>query len=136
MPTIQLQANLSPDDLLRAVNQMEPGELEEFVSRVLALRASRRARVLSVEETALLQRINQGLPPEVMSRYTDLIARRQARQLTPEEHQELIDLSDRAERLGADRVAALGELAQLRQVSLDQLMKELDIRPVDVEPHG
>ena len=41
MPTIQLQAQLSPDDLLNAVGQLGPAEWDQFVLRVLTLRARR-----------------------------------------------------------------------------------------------
>ena len=126
---------MSADELLRAVGQLETGELDDFVRDVLALRARRQAKSLSQEETVLLQRTNEGFPPEVLRRYQELIARRQARLLTPEELEELIALTDRAERLEADRAAALAELAQVRGVSLDDLMRELGIRPAP-NPHG
>jgi hypothetical protein len=129
MPTIQLQADLSSDDLLRAVGQLDSQELDDFVGRVLAIRAGRKSPSLAPEETSLLNRINQGLPPEQHTRYQELIAKRQAQTLTPEEHHELLQLTDQTELLEADRAAALVDLAQLRQVSLDHLMRDLGLLP-------
>jgi hypothetical protein len=133
MPTIALQANLSTDDLIRAVDQLAAGELDEFVRRVLTLRARRQAGSLSPEETGLLQRINQGLPREQQEHYQGLLDRRDTRTLTAQEHQELLRLTDQVEQAEADRAAALVELAQLRQVTVDQVLRDLGIRPAS---HG
>jgi hypothetical protein len=133
MPTIQLQASLSTDDLIQAVDQLTPGELDTILRHVLTLRARRRVRSPSAAETTLLQRINQGLPREQQERYQALLDRRNARTLTQEEHEELLRLTDQVEQAEADRAAALVELAQLRQVSVDHLLRELGIHPAS---HG
>jgi hypothetical protein len=80
------------------------------------------------KEAELLQRINQGLPPDVQQRYDELTAKRRAETLIPEEHQELLALVDHIEQADAERVRALIELAQLRNVSVTTLMAELGIR--------
>jgi hypothetical protein len=77
----------------------------------------------------LLQRINHGLPPEKRDRYQELIAKRQAQTLLPEEHQELLHLTDEAELADAERIAALVELARMRQVSLEELMRDPGLQP-------
>jgi hypothetical protein len=129
MPTIQLQANVSPNDLLRAVGQLDARELDEFLAEVLAIRARRQSRCLPLAEADLLQRINQGLPAEQHDRYQELITKRQAKSLTPTEISELLQLTDQSELLEADRAAALVELARLRQVSVDDLIRDLGLRP-------
>jgi hypothetical protein len=83
--------------------------------------------------TNLLQRINRGLPPDQQVRYQSLIDCRDARVLNPEEHEELLRLTDVVEQAEADRAAALAELAQLRQVSVDDLLRDLGILP---DSHG
>ena len=65
MQPIHIKASVSPDDLLRAADQLAPAELERFAEQVLALAAHRRAPSLSHEETELLQAVNQGIPPAV-----------------------------------------------------------------------
>jgi hypothetical protein len=132
MPTIQLRADLSTEDLIRAVDQLPPSELDDFVQRVLSLRARRQTRALDATEASLLQRINQAFPREKHDRYHELIKLRDARTLTPEQSRELLELTDQVELAEADRVEALGKLAQLRKVSLDQLLHDLGIRPA---PH-
>ena len=129
MATIRVEAQVSTDQLLRAVEQIPEGDLDTFVARVLALRAQRAAPHLSADESDLLVRINTPVSPTIQQRYNALIAKRRAETLTPTEQQELIDLTDHIEQQDADRVQALTELAQLRQTSMTQLMHTLGITP-------
>lgn len=127
MPTIQLHAEVSADDLLHAIEQLPPDELRQFVERVLTLRAQRQSSCLNQTETDLLHQINQGLPDELRARYNELIQKRQDQTLTPEEHAELLRLTDQAEMLEASRAHALVQLAQLRQKPLTAMLSDLGI---------
>jgi hypothetical protein len=60
-----------------------------------------------------------------------LVAKRRAEVLTPEEYDELLRLTDEVEAHDTRRVENLVKLAQLRQVTLDQLMEDLGLRPPD-----
>lgn len=80
---------------------------------------------LSERESSLLHQINQGLPDETWTRYRELIKKRNAHELTPEEQSALIDISDEIEELNASRIQNLSDLALLRGISLPDLMKEL-----------
>jgi predicted alpha/beta-fold hydrolase len=73
-------------------------------------------------ENILLQKIAQTLPTAIQQRYNDLRAKLQAETLTPAEHQELLNLTDTIEQFDADRLQHLLELAQLRQISLPELL--------------
>lgn len=130
MPTIQIEANLSSEQLLNAARQMPRRELYHFVEQVLLLRAQHERGAIPVAESELLLKINQPVPSGMQSRYDELIARRDARTLTPEEHQELLRLTDQVELLEAERMKHLIELAKLRQVSLDEIMKQLGLPPL------
>ena len=127
MPTIQLKAQVSAEELLRAVEQLEAVELDQFVDRVIALRARRRTRSLNGAEAELLRQINEGLPAGIRARYAELIGRRDAGSLTPEEHAELLRLTDQAELAEANRARALVDLARLRGQPLAALMGDLGI---------
>ena len=132
MSTAQSQA-LSPDDLLRAVDRLDESQLRPFVAQLLYRTARRLAPVLERRESELLEAINRGLPAESEERYRELIAKRQAEALTPATLEELKRLTDQAEKLQAERIAHLVSLAQLRAVSLADLMTELGIEPSPVE---
>ena len=129
MPTIQLRAEVSSDQLIRAVAQLPPVEWERFVARIFALRPPHAERALSHEESELLLKINQGLPAETQHRYDALIAKRRANALTPEEYEELLRLTDDIERRDAIRIEDLSQLARMRNVPLLALMTELGISP-------
>lgn len=132
MPTVNVEAHLSSQELLKAVQQLDLPELEAFVSQVVALRAQRQAPRLCQSEAELLMKINQGLPPDLQQRWDSLIAKRDDETLTPEEHAELLRLTEQVERLQVKRVEHLIALAQLRKKSLEQVMDDLGLRtPAD-----
>jgi hypothetical protein len=121
---------MSLDELLKAANELDEPGLDRLIHQVAVLRVSRKAQVLPAEEAQLLQQINQGVPTDLRAQYQVLRAKREAETLTPPEHQSLIKLSSQIEQIGADRLEALATLAQLRQVSLTELMQSLGIQPV------
>lgn len=129
MPTVQVEANLSFDDLLQAAQQLSEPELEKFVGQVVALQAHRKAPSLSQSESDLLFKINQGIPHHLQLRYNELITKRRAEILTPEEQRELLELTGQVEALETRRVENIAELALLRGITLTSLMKELGIKP-------
>jgi hypothetical protein len=127
MPVIQVEA--SQDQLLRAVEQLKPDELDRFVAQVVALRAARVAPSLPHDEAELLQRIGAGLPPAIQQRFDDLVERRRQEVLTSVEHAELLALTDQVEQHDAQRAAALAQLAALRGTSVGNLLHSLGIQP-------
>lgn len=127
MPTIHLEAEVSRESLLKAVEQLSPIELDQFVAEVLNLRAHRVAGCLTASESELLTLINEGLPEPLRQRYRELLARREEETLTTDELIELLRLSDEVERLEGDRLSALVQLAKERSVSLSALMQDLGI---------
>jgi hypothetical protein len=118
---------LSTEQIISAVAQLSLPELEEVFDHVLAVQAKRKAAHLSATESALLVRINQGLPSDLRERIALLRAKREDEVITDSEYEELTRLTDRAEELHADRVAALAKLAKLRGVSLPVLLGQLGI---------
>ena len=84
---------------------------------------------LSKREATLLQKINQSLSQMQWQRYRELIDKRQAETLTPEEQTELIGLSDQLEEANAKRIEYVAHLAALRKTTVTTLMKELGLKP-------
>jgi hypothetical protein len=129
MVTIPIEAEVSTEQLLRAVEQLPSREFAAFVAQLLALRAQRDEPHVSQQETALLLQVNEGPSVDAQRRFDELIAKRQAETITPEEFTELIGLTDQIERHDAQRVAALDALAQLRRTTLTDLMDSLGLHP-------
>jgi len=126
MTTIPIE--VSTEQLLRAVERLPAQDLDAFVAQVIALRAQRNAPHLTQAETALRRQINAPLAPDLQRRFDELIARRQAETITPDELDELIQITEQIERHDAERLAALGDLARLRQITIPALMDLLGIR--------
>jgi hypothetical protein len=132
MPTIHVEAEVSTRELLQAVEQLSPAELEQFVAQVNRLRVRRQVPRSAASEAELLATINEGLPEALRQRSKELIAKRHAETLTPEEYSELLRLTEEVEQREARRVHALVDLARLRQLSLDGLMSALGMQaPAD-----
>ena len=83
-------------------------------------------------ELELLQKINQALPEEIQQKYNDLNAKMRSQTITPDEHQDLLKLIDVVEQADGDRLQNLIQLSQLRNISLSELMKHLQIHPQPV----
>jgi hypothetical protein len=104
--------------------------VEAVQERLAQTRPRRRHRPhLSPEEVRLLSKINLGISSNEWERYHELVARRKAETLTPDEQIELIALSDRLEEVNAQRIGYLAELARLRNTSLEALIRELGLTP-------
>src|SRR5216117_54614 len=129
MPMIQVET----EQLLHAALQMPRAELEQFVTRLLALKISQDTPHLSQAESELLLKINQGIPSATQQRLDALIVKRQAHTLTVGEHQELTRLTEQIEQLDAERLQYLIELAALRQITPDALIQQLGLQPA---PHA
>jgi hypothetical protein len=116
--------------LFQAIEQLPPTELDDLFLRVLQLRAHRQLPTQVRTESELLRVINidSTLPPDLQTRFNELITKRQILTITDEELEELITITDQSERLNAERMTALTQLAQLRNQSLPQIMKTLGIR--------
>ena len=131
MPTIQVEAQLSPQELLVAVEQLSLPELETFLDIDMVIRAHRIAPALSPTETDLLKQINEPISPEILARFEEL--RKQQTQtkeeLSPEAEAELYDLINQIETATAERIQNLATLAQLRGKTVEELMRDLEIKP-------
>jgi hypothetical protein len=129
MATIPVEAQMSTDQLLHALEQLPSKEFITVIDRLLAMRAQRQEPHLSQDETPLLFQINSGIDPSTAVRLSGLTAKRRDETITPEELQELIGLTDRVEQLDVQRLTALEALAGLRRMSLAGLMASLGIPP-------
>ncbi len=128
MPTIQIET----DQLLKAALQMPEAELKQFVAKLFSVKASQKVPTLSQRESELLLKINRGLPLALQERLNELIRKRRAESISDKELRELKKLTDQVEKLDAERLELLTELAALRHIPLRKLIKQLGLKPV---PH-
>ncbi|NJM49088.1 MAG: hypothetical protein HC860_25385 [Alkalinema sp. RU_4_3] len=79
---------------------------------------------ISPQEASLIAIIERRLPPETQTRLNTLRQRLTDETITEDEHQELLTFIDPIEQMDAERVEAMIQLAQLRQVSLNTIVQE------------
>lgn len=128
MATVSVQAQLTTEQLLEAIGKLEPGELESVTRKALQLQAQHNAQRRFHREAELLDIIFRKKPAAFRRRFDRLNAKRRAFTLTPEEHAELLRMIEEVQAADVRYVEALAELATLRQVSLSELMEQLDLK--------
>ena len=125
MTTVSI--NLTTNDLLKGVEQLDGTDLDEFVQKVLYIRAKRFADNFSKEESDLMEQINIGLSNQESDKLNILIAKSEEGILKEDELKEYKNLYSKMESLNIQRLTALSKLANLRGVSLDTTMEKLGL---------
>jgi len=120
---------LTVNQLLHEADRLQPGEFEKFLVKVLALNTSRNAQGLTPEESELLKKINKEFPTKKMERFLLLDEKCRQESLAPAEHKELLVLIRQLERYDAQKLQLVGQLALLRNVPFDALLKDLGLYP-------
>jgi hypothetical protein len=128
-----IKVQISPEQVLSAVETMSEGDLDSFIGQILQIRGKRQTPNLPAAEADLLQKITHCIPPNLQTRFNELVKQRQANTIDETSLQELCDLSNQIELLEADRIQQLAQLAQLRSTSIEALMHQLHLVPVN---HG
>ena len=114
--------------LFEKFEELSPNEVEIALERLLSIRASQKAPALGKQETALLQQINDGLSQKELEELKVLIGKREAEEISEPELHRLILLTEKMERLNVERMQLIAELSSIRNMSIRDLIKELDIR--------
>jgi hypothetical protein len=114
--------------LLKDVSQMPLLEMERFVQSVNALITQKKTTDKTYRERFLLGKINQTvLAKEKIERYQLLVRRLEVETISDVEYTEFMALTDLEEQIRLERMTYLLELAQLRSITLPQLMTNLGL---------
>lgn len=108
--------------------------LDTYLQRLLqqAANLSRKQTAKQLSESQLLEKINLDITEAEWTNYRHLIGLMRGETITEKEHETLIALSDKIEIANAERVKYLFELAELRGISVEKLMEDLGIRPIEI----
>lgn len=126
MASIQIKTSISIEELLQAVEQLDLSDLEQFTERVVALRQRKQTTPKS-REAVLLAKIKRSLSAKEQQRLKDLQSKASRNE---NEQAELGRLVTLIENIQAQRILALGELAELRQQSVDELSESLGFKAI------
>lgn len=129
MVTVNINQNLQvgEEDVLNGISKLTTSELENFLTKVAHLVTARKVSRFSEREIELLLIINNKYPEEIWSRYDILHKKLQAENINELESNELDALIEKIEKRSVIWLQALVELANLRKMTVDELMKELKI---------
>lgn len=126
MATLSLK--ISPEDMLQVVQEMPLDELTRFTDKVLQVKARHMAASLTVGEERLIEEIDRlKLSPKTHQRLLALGAKLEDEALSAAEQEKLQHLSEKSEKINAQRLAKVAELATLWQKPLPEVMKQLGL---------
>ncbi len=109
--------------------ELPVSELEVYLIEINALIRRKQTTDKKVRERVLLDNISQTvLSKKKTQRYQELVYKLEFESITDAEHAEFMRLANQEEKLRNQRVKYLIELAQLRAVSLPQLMEDLGLK--------
>lgn len=131
--TIELPSNIE-EKLLSGASQ-KGLSLEHYLLQLLNIATNlqkKQGKTKALSESELLQKVNLDITEAEWTEYRHLITIRRAEKLTETEYYKLAKLGEKIEQANVDRLKYLVALAKLRKVSLDQLMDDLGIIPVEV----
>ena len=117
--------------LLRDADRMPVPELERFMKEINALLRRKRTHDKTLRERQLLYKINKTvLGATKTERYHVLIEKMEVGKMTDAEQTEFEILANQEEKQRNLRVKYMIELAQLRAVTLPQVMESLGLIPL------
>ena len=114
--------------LIQGVAEMPISEMERFVQQVNALIVQKKTTDKNYRERFLLGKINQTvLSKEKIERYQKLVQKLEAETISKAEYKEFMKLTELEEQIRYERLTYLVELAQLKSITLPQLMDNLGL---------
>ena len=128
-----MNTQASTNQIMSAVQAMPLDELEKLVGDVLAVRAERIAPHITGEESKLLRKIQKTLPKEILQRMKALQVLRDSEKLSQNGYAELAVLIEKLEILHAERLKAVSDLAELRGITLQTVIRQIGLRLPDYE---
>ena len=124
-------AKPSASSVLNQLDALSFASLEKLMPQIAALRAKKHPLVMSKREAWLKKKIEAGLPAGTWDEYRRLIEKRDTGRLTAQQQQRVEALADALEQHRVEWLGWAMELARLRRMTLEGLMRSLNIqRPV------
>lgn len=131
MSKAQAQSVFDTKDALSKAADMGVQELEDFVRELNRVIFQKKTEDKTLRQRELLRLINQTvLPEEKRLLYLQLVQKLEDDIISESEHQRFLALTEEEEALRNERVKLLIELAQLKNMPLNQLLLELGLQPV------
>jgi hypothetical protein len=119
--------------LFHEAERLDNRSLDTFIAHILSLRVQRKTPDKQKEEADLLQKINKSLSIQEIDRFNFLNEKHSEEDITEQEYAEYLVLIKKIEKLNVKRLKYLISLAQLRNVTVLEVMKQLGLsNPINV----
>ena len=128
-----MDKQISINELLQSVGQLNTREFEEFFNKIQSLRLQKTVSNTDFEANKLLKQINTGLLSTKQTRFEYLVARRDARTITEIEFEELLKLTHDIEKNDVIRLKRIAKLADLKRMTLPEVVSFYNLQPTQ---HG
>ena len=127
MSKVQIKTEI---DLLDVLSQLETSDLKRYAKEIAKLLTQRKAENKNAKIAELLRTLNEEciLPKGDLERFHELKSKREKAELPPKELKLFFKLIKEEEQLRIKRIEILGEIAQLKNIPLAKLNKELGIK--------
>ena len=116
------------DDLVQGISRLNSNELSTFFEHLNLVIAGQKSLSLFAEEAILLKKIKTIIPASVIRRFKELKTKQQNNVLSEKEKEEILLITDFIEDKSAERIELLASLAKIRQVSLPDLVKQINLK--------
>ncbi len=112
---------VSTESILSAVVRLPEKEVDKLFKD---------AKKLKKREAELVKKLKEiDLSAKEQKEYGNLLEKFRAENITPKEHEKLCNFNDKLESIAAQRLEWLIEISQIRGQSVEEIMKELEIKP-------
>lgn len=118
---------LNPEQILEQMGQLALSDLEQVMNKGYYLLAEKKAPHLSKRETELFREINNSFDEVFWHRYKELREKLEDETMSPTENEEFLKMNEEVEAKNVIRLRSVAELAQLRQMSIPDLMNQLGL---------
>jgi hypothetical protein len=131
MANTQIHQNSSVQHLLGNFSDLPLKDIEYFIQELNALVVRKRNKDAEKRDKFLLRKINESvLSDAFIQQYAILQEKMELETLSDLEHKELLQLVEKEEKIRNKRFQYLIELAQLRAISLGELMQKLGLNTI------
>lgn len=118
-------------DLTKVLKNLKISDLEQLIREASALVTRRKAKKNKSLASELLFQLNHVNVPsqEQLNRFFELVAKRNQETITVKELKELQTLIDEEEAFQVERIKILGQLSQIWDMPIMQVVKKLGLKP-------
>jgi len=122
-------AENTTENLLKAVVNLPKNEFERLIANAKKLRRTLPENQAN-KEIRLIKKVNESVLSDAeRMRFDELVEKRRDEIISKNELGELLALTEKSEELNVRRLKYLVEIANIRNKSLREVMKELEISP-------